>query len=224
MKHAKLFEKPMVTVDIVVFTIENKKLKTLLIRRKYAPFKDKWALPGGFVRAREELEEAALRELKEETGVGDVYLEQLYTFGKTKRDPRGRIITVSYVALISRDPMRLKASHDARAVRTFSISSLPDLAFDHKEIISYALTRLRNKIQYTNVAWSILPKTFTLGEIQKVYEIILGKHMDKRNFRKKILSLGMLFELRKVRRGLRQRPARLYTFRTRKYAELRKFF
>lgn len=222
-KPKSTFEKAMTTVDIVVFTIENKKLKILLIQRKYSPFKHMWALPGGFVRSSEELESAALRELKEETGVSGAYLEQLYTFGGKNRDPRGRVITVAYVALVPRHTMRLKASYDAADVDTFSTASLPRLAFDHKEIIQYALTRLRNKIQYANVAWSLLPKTFTLGEIQRVYEIILGKRLDKRNFRKKILSLGMLRELRTMRRGLRQRPARLYTFRTKTYAELKKF-
>lgn len=218
------FETPKVTVDIVVFTIDDKKLKTLLVLRKYPPFKDRWALPGGFIRKHEELPQAALRELKEETGVKKVYLEQLYTFGEEKRDPRGRIITISYFALVPKGHIRLKASHDAKEARLFPINVLPKLAFDHQKIVTYALTRVRNKIQYTNTAWSLLPEKFSLSEIQEVYEKIWGRRVDKRNFRKKILSLGLIKPVKGIQRGLKQRPAKLHSFKTKKYLELRRFF
>lgn len=220
----KKFESSMITVDVVVFTIEAQKLAVLLIKRKYGPYQGMWALPGGFIRKSEGLLHAAARELKEETGVSGVYLEQLYTFGNPPRDPRGRVITVAYLALVPRHTVHLKASYDAADVDIFPVEKLPRLAFDHAQIIAYALTRLRNKLQYTNVAWSLMPKHFTLGEIQKVYELILGKKTDKRNFRKKILSLGILNGAKGILEGLRQRPAQLYRFKTKKYTELRKFF
>lgn len=218
------FENPKVTVDIIIFTIEDNKLKTLLIRRKSPPFKGKWALPGGFLEKDEDIYNAALRELNEETGVKGVYLEQLYTFGEPRRDPRGRVVTVVYFALVPRQLMEIKASDDAADARLFSMADLPDLAFDHRKILSYVLNRIRNKVQYSNVIWSLLPKKFTLTEIQKVYEIVLNKRMDKRNFRKKLLSVGLLKSAKKTIIGLRQRPAEIYTFKTTKYIELKRFF
>ncbi|QQG45192.1 MAG: NUDIX hydrolase [Candidatus Sungiibacteriota bacterium] len=220
----KKFEKPMMTVDVVFFTIDQNKLKVLLVKRKYDPYGGFWALPGGFIRKNEEMYEAAARELKEETGVRGVYLEQLYTLGALGRDPRGRVVTVAYFALAPRPTKKLKPSYDAAEAGWFLVDKLPRLAFDHKKIIVYALRRVRNKIQYTNAAWSLLPATFSLGEGQKVYESILGHRLDKRNFRKKFLSLGLLQKISKVRRGLRQRPAQLYKFKTKKYVELKRFF
>ena len=224
MKYFSKTEAPRVTADIVIFTIDDGELKTLLVKRKLEPFKSLWALPGGFVKKGENLAEAAARELKEETGVSGAYLEQLYTFGDPKRDPRGRVITVAYFALMQRYQLKIKASSDATEAKLFSVSSLPKLAFDHGEILEYALTRLRNKIQYTNAVWSILPENFTLGEIQNVYEIIWGRKTDKRNFRKKLLSLGLLRPAGKTKKGFRQRPAKLYAFKTKKYVELKRFF
>src|SRR4030042_4622577 len=142
------FPKPSVTVDIVVFTIENDELKVLLVKRKLNPFKDKWAIPGGFVRIKESLEDAAKRELEEETGVKDVYLEQLYTFGDPERDPRGRVITVAYMALINSEKINLKATTDASEAKWFPVKKIPDLAFDHKKIFDYSLKRLRWKFEY----------------------------------------------------------------------------
>lgn len=218
------FENPKITVDIVIFTIEDNKLKVLLIKRKSPPFKGKWALPGGFLKKDEDIYNAALRELKEETGVKGVYLEQLYTFGEPKRDPRGRVVTISYFALAPRQLMKIKASDDAADARLFSIVALPILAFDHNKILSYVLYRIRNKIQYSNIIWSLLPKKFALTEIQKVYETIWNKRIDKRNFRKKLLSLGLLKSVKETLTGLRQRPAKLYKFKTTKYKELKRFF
>lgn len=212
------------TVDVVVFTVEKNKLSVLLIQRKYPPYQGMWALPGGFLRKNEELEKAALRELKEETGVSGVYLEQLYTLGGLGRDPRGRVITVAYFALVPRGVMKLRASDEAQETKLFRVLRIPPLAFDHKKIIAYALQRLRNKIQYTNAVWSLMPGAFTLSELQRIYELILGRKLDKRNFRKKILALGLVRPLPKMRRGFRQRPAKLYQFKTRQYMELKRFF
>ena len=224
MNYFKNTENPRVTCDIVIFTIDDGELKTLLVKRKLEPFKGMWALPGGFVRKNEDLPDAAVRELREETGVSGVYLEQLYTFGLPGRDPRGRVITVAYFALIHRNKLKFKASSDASEAKLFSVSSMPKLAFDHAGILEYALIRLRNKIQYTNAVWSILPENFTLGEIQNVYEIIWARITDKRNFRKKLLSLGLLKPAGKMKKGFRQRPAKLYAFKTKKYVELKRFF
>lgn len=213
----------MVTTDIVIFTLEEGRLKVLLVKRKNPPFKGQWAFPGGFVEQDEDLMEAARRELKEETGVSGVFFEQLFTFGEVGRDPRGRVVTVAYVALMSSHALKPKAASDAMEVTLFPASAPPRLAFDHKKILEYALVRLRNKIDYTNVVWSLLPQKFTLREIQEVYESIWGKRVDKRNFRKKILSLGLLKPLPAVRKG-RQRPAQLYSFKTTRYTELKRFF
>lgn len=212
------------TVDIVIFTIENGLLKVLLVKRKYPPFKGAWAFPGGFVNYNEDVPVAARRELYEETTVKSGYLEQLYTFGKPRRDPRGRVVTVAYFALTPRNKLCISAADDAEDAGLFPVEAHPKLAFDHKEILAYALKRLRNKIQYTNIVWSLLPKEFALSEIQHVYETIWGHKMDKRNFCKKMLSLGLLESLKKKRKGARQRPAKLYKFKTTKYTELKRFF
>ncbi|MDA2922615.1 NUDIX hydrolase [Patescibacteria group bacterium AH-259-L07] len=216
-------EKPQVAVDIVVFAIINNKLSILLIRRGTKPFKGYWALPGGMVLKNESLKKAAIRELKEETGIGDIYLEQLYTFGAPFRDPRGRIVSVSYFALISKKykPV-LKPTTDAVAAQWLGVKKLPRLAFDHKEIISYALKRLRWKLEYTNIASQLLSNYFTLSELQHVYEIILGKKLDKRNFRKKILSLDLIKPTRRKRKGVAYRPPQLWKFITNKHIVLDK--
>ena len=203
-------ETPAVAVDIILFTILDHDLKVLLVKRKYPPFKGVWAIPGGFVRPDEPLEQAATRELLEETNVKDVYLEQLYTFGDPKRDPRKRVISVSYFALVNADNFRLKASGDTTDVRWFSMYALPSLGFDHKTILDYALLRLRYKLEYTTVAFSLLPKRFTLTQLQDAYEIIFHREFDKRNFRKKILSLGLLKETPDIQKAVKHRPAKLY--------------
>jgi 8-oxo-dGTP diphosphatase len=209
----KKYEKPSVTVDIIIFTIKSNDLQVLLIKRKTWPFKNMWAIPGGFVGITEPLDEAAKRELKEETGVKNVYLEQLYTFGEPKRDPRTRVITVAYYALIASEHIRLEASTDAADVRWHSADEIPKLAFDHNKILEYALQRIRNKIEYTNLAFQLLPEKFTLTELQKVYEIILGKKLDKRNFRKKVKETGVLTPLKDSKMEGAHRPAQLFSFR-----------
>jgi 8-oxo-dGTP diphosphatase len=211
-KSWKDYDKPSVTVDIVIFTMQNNELKVLLIKRGLEPFKDKWAIPGGFVRMNESLEDAAIRELKEETGVKDVYLEQLYSFGNPKRDPRGRVITISYMALINSEKIKLKAATDVSAVQWFSIKNIPNLAFDHKKILDYSLKRLKWKFEYTTVAFSLLPKEFTLGEVQNIYEVVFNQQFDKRNFSKKILSLNILKE-EAIKRDVSHRPPQLYSLK-----------
>lgn len=207
------YARPSVTVDIVIFTIADDDLKVLLIRRAADPFKGRWALPGGFVEINESLDHAAARELQEEVGVTNVYLEQLYTFGDTNRDPRGRVISVAYFALIDAEKQRIVAASDAAHTEWQSVFQPPRLAFDHKQILDYAVWRLRNKIEWTTVGYELLPKKFTLSELQRVYEIILQRPVDKRNFRKKILAQGQIRELEETRGDVAHRPARLYSFR-----------
>lgn len=209
------YQCPSVTVDILVFTIEDSELKVLLIKRAIKPFKDEWALPGGFIKMNESLEDAALRELVEETGVKNVYLEQLYTFGDPGRDPRTRVITISYFALVPSAKLDLKASTDAADVAWFPIKKLPQLAFDHKIIIDYAMNRLKSKIEYSNIVYGLLLPKFRLSELQKVYEVILSKKMDKRNFRKWILSLGLLESTGEKDTDGAHRPAELFKFKKR---------
>lgn len=207
---------PPLTVDLVIFTVAGNDLKVLLIQRKQEPFKECWALPGGFVESDESLEKAAARELKEEVGVTDVYLEQLYTFGEPKRDPRGRVISVAYFALVDAERQQIRAASDAADAQWHSVFNPklgPKLAFDHKQILEYAVWRLRNKIEWTTVGYELLPKKFTLSELQRVYEIILQKPVDKRNFRKKILAQGQIRELNETRSDGAHRPAKLYSFR-----------
>lgn len=202
--------RPAVTVDIIVFTIRDSQLKLLLIRRAYPPYKGKWALPGGFVMTNESLDEAASRELNEETGVSGVYLEQLYTFGKPKRDPRERVITVAYYALIPSEKIQLQAATDAEAVGWFGMGELPELAFDHIDIVKMAHERLVAKLDYSTLAFQFLPDTFTLHELQNIYEIIYQEETDKRNFRKWILGLGQIEETGDKSTGGAHRPAKLY--------------
>jgi len=201
-----------VAVDIVLFTIEEEKLKTLLIQRRFPPYENTWALPGGFVKQEESIDDAALRELEEETNVQAVYLEQLFTFGQPKRDPRGRVISVAYYALVNNSSVQPKESEESIEVRWFPVGAVPQLAFDHRHIIEYALERLRSKVNYTTVAFQALPKKFTLSELQRAYEIILEEELDKRNFRRKMLELKILRSCAEVRRDKPHRPAQLYSF------------
>ncbi|NOZ73398.1 MAG: NUDIX hydrolase [Chloroflexi bacterium] len=208
----KEYPRPMVTVDLVLFTFAEQELRVLLIRRGHEPFAGAWALPGGFVNIDEKLETAAQRELREETGVTGVYLEQLYTFGDPDRDPRGRVITVAYFGIVGADTaVTLQAGDDAREARWFNVYNLPPLAFDHGRIIRYAIQRLRYKLEYTALGFLLLPKVFTLSELQQVYEIVLQETLDKRNFRRKVLSQGILERTDKMKYG-DHRPAQLYRF------------
>jgi 8-oxo-dGTP diphosphatase len=209
------YETPLVTVDIVLFTIEGGKLKVLLIQRKRPPFQHMWAIPGGFIRVGETLEDAAQRQLYEETNVQDIYLEQLYSFGGPNRDPRARVITVAYYALISAERLKLEAKANAEDVRWLDISQLPELAFDHQEIVQRAWDRLKAQMKDSNISFQLLPEKFTLTELQRVYELILAKKLDKRNFRKKILSSGIVVETEETKMDGYHRPAQLYAFKER---------
>jgi 8-oxo-dGTP diphosphatase len=201
---------PAVTVDVVVFTIENDDLKVLLIQRDLEPFEGQWALPGGFVDIDESLGHAAKRELKEETGVSASFLEQFYTFGRPDRDPRERIITVAYYALIPNDELSLAAGDDARDAKLYSTNELPALAGDHESIFRLAKQRVTEKLNDPFFAFQMLPKTFTMYELRRVHELFLGQERDKRNFRKKIIALDQIEETGEKRESVRHRPARLY--------------
>jgi len=201
---------PAVTTDVVIFSIRDQQLKLLLIKRGGAPFKGKWALPGGFVELDESLEEGARRELEEETGLAGVFLEQLYTFGQPGRDPRERVITVAYYALIPSDQVSLCAATDAEAVGWFSMDELPGLAFDHQNIVDMAHERLAAKLDYSTLAFQFMASEFTLSDLQQVYEIILQESIDKRNFRKWVLAMERIEETGEVKRDGPHRPAKLY--------------
>ena len=207
-------------VDCVVFGLDETDLKVLLIQRKLHPFQHAWALPGGFVHLDETIDEAARRELEEEAGVTDVYLEQLYTFGTLDRDPRERVVTVAYYALAKLSDHRIRAATDAMGVGWFGLDDLPKLAFDHAGIVTRAHDRLRGKVRYAPIGFELLPPRFSLTQLQRLYEIILGTDLDKRNFRKKILAMDLLVETDEVEQGVRHRAARLYRFDRRKYDRL----
>ena len=210
---ADAFDRPSVAVDVVALTAREGKLQVLLVQRGVWPHEGAWALPGGFVRLDESLDDAARRELAEETGVSaSSYLEQLYTLGAVERDPRTRVISVAYYALLPEPQLAPRAGTDAAEARWWPLSELPPLAFDHAQIVEMALARLRAKLGYTSVAVALLPDEFTLTELQNTYELILGRVLDKRNFRKKLLSLGLLEGLQKQRREGAHRPAQLFKF------------
>lgn len=201
---------PAVTTDIVLFTVRNDRLQVLLIQRRNPPFQGSWALPGGFIDLEEDLADGAKRELKEETGIQNVYLEQLYTFGKPARDPRERVISVAYYALTPSEALTLQPASDATAAGWFAFDDLPELAFDHRDIIDKAHERLVAKLDYSTIAFQFLPKQFTLSELQDVYEIIRSEPLDKRNFRKWILGRNLIESTGTERRNGSHRPAQLF--------------
>jgi 8-oxo-dGTP diphosphatase len=202
---------PRVAVDAVLFTLADRFLQTLLVKIRKGPFAGRWAFPGGLVQVGESLDEAAHRELCEKTGVQDLYLEQLYTFGDAYRDPAAHTVAVAYFALVPHFDHALRSGEKYADIGWFPVRALPELAYDHNAIAAYALQRLQAKLSYTNIVYSLLPREFTLAELQEIYEVLLHKKLDRRNFRRKILTLGLLKPLQKTRRGA-HRPAALYTF------------
>jgi len=207
------YENPGVTVDLVIFTVSEDALKAMMVRRAEAPYPGAWSLPGGFIKLGESLEEAALRVLKEKTGVDNVYLEQLYTFGQPERDPRARVITVAYFALIPWKQLEQPESNKIADLIWNPVDQLPELAFDHEEILKFAVRRLRTKVSYSNIVYGLMPKSFRLSELQRMYEIIINGSLDKRNFRKRMLATGLLRETGKKDINGAHRPAKLYQFK-----------
>lgn len=222
MSYTYRYARPALAVDCVVFGFDDGDLKVLLVQRKFKPFKNKWAFPGGFVEMKETLDEAARRELEEETQIKGLFLEQLYTFSGIHRDPRERVISIGYYALVKLADYRPKAADDAREVGWFSVSKVPPLAFDHNLILETALARLQGKVRYQPVGFELLPEKFTLPQLQHLYEAILHCEFDKRNFRKKFLKMGLLKPLNEVQDGVAHRAARLYRFDSQKYEQLKK--
>ena len=211
-----------VAVDAVVFGYSNNELKILLIQQKYGETKDQWALPGGFVKDSEGLDEAVKRELCEETGVKATYLEQLYTFGNPKRDSRFRVVSIAYIALINPKNSQLEASTDAKDAQWFDVKSLPKLAYDHQTIISVGLERLKAKINYQPIGFDLLATYFPFSDLENLYQTILDKKIDRRNFRKKILSFNILEETDKISQAGSGRPAKLFKFNLTNYKRLEK--
>lgn len=218
----KISQNIKVAVDAVVFGYQQKELSVLLIKRGIEPFKGDWALPGGLVLENESLEHAVERELLEETGVTIDYLEQLYTFGTPKRDPRNRVISVTYFGLVSPNHFKISADSDASEVQWFPIHKLPQLAFDHNLILTTALQRLQNKMNYQPIGFELLKKEFPFSDLENLYQTILNQKIDRRNFRKKIMSFGILTETDKIHQPSSGRPAKLFKFNAKKYKELEK--
>ena len=210
-----------ITVDTVILTLKNDSLQVLLVKRDNEPFKGKWAIPGGYVRMSENLDDAAMRVLKEKTNVDNIYLEQLYTFGDPLRHPVARVITCAYFALIRSEDVNVSTDEN---VQWHRVDDLPALAFDHKEIIQYSLKRTRERLELCPVAYQLLNEKFTLTEMQRAYELIMGKSLDKRNFRKKVTQTEGLKELNEFSKTSSKRPARLYTFESIKLNSKRAHF
>jgi len=222
MPHTYQYPRAALTVDCVVFGFDEGELKVLLIQRALEPFKGKWALPGGFVRVDETLDDAARRELEEEAGLKEVFLEQLYSFGAVHRDPRERVVSVAYYALVKLAAHDTKAATDAADARWFPVSQVSKLAFDHADILATALGRLKGKVRYQPIGFELLPPKFTLSQLQHLYEAVLETELDKRNFRKKVLGFGLLVPLKETQMAGRHRPAQLFEFDADKYDKLKK--
>lgn len=211
-----------VSIDCVLFGFDGGELKILLIERNEEPFKDWWALPGYLIGDNESLDQSASRILHELTGLTDVYMEQYYAFGEVGRHPQGRVVTIAYYAMLrlGGDKVLKPLTNYAKKAQWININELPKLAFDHQYIFDKGLEKIKRRIKHLPIAFELLPEKFTLTQVQNVYELILGKKLDKRNFRKKILSFGVLKELDEKQKGVSFRAATLYKFDKRKYAKL----
>jgi len=201
-----------VATDVVIFTVVRGELKVLLIKMKKKPYTNKWALPGGLVHAEESVDDAAKRILEEKTGVSKVYLKQLAAFGRVGRDPFGRVVSVAYFALVSSDKLKLKTTEEYSDVAWFDVKKVTDLAYDHDEILRTAVSQLKGELMYSKISAGLLPTEFTLTDLQHLYEVILNRNIDKRNFRKKIQQSGLIKAVGKQRKGTASRPAALFKF------------
>jgi 8-oxo-dGTP diphosphatase len=219
-KYCYEYPRPSVTTDCVIFGFDGVDINILLIERGLEPFKGRWALPGGFVNMDESTEEGALRELQEETGIENVFIEQLYTFSDVNRDPRGRVISVAYFALVRTSDYQVLAGDDAQQAKWFRLSEIPSLAFDHDMVLRIAHNRLKGKIRYQPVGFELLDEKFTMPELQLLYESILGTKFDRRNFNTKMMKTGLLITLDEKKKGTPHRAPRLLKFDKRKYDEL----
>ncbi len=206
------------SVDPVIFGFDKGTLKILLIKRNEDPFQSNWALPGELVFPNEDLDDAPLRVLKEATGLTDVFLEQVQAFGKVDRHPLGRVLTIAYYSLVNIHKVKPpKAAAFAEKVEWIDVDKIRELAFDHSEIVKACLKQLRLNLRIHPIGFELLPEKFTLTELQSLYEAVLQKQLDKRNFRKKILSMGILKDIKEYQKGVAHRPAKLYTFDAEKY-------
>lgn len=221
-KYTYDYPRPAVTTDCIIFGFDETDLKVLLIERGIEPYKGSWAFPGGFLNMDETTEEGAKRELEEETGLKNVFIEQLYTFSDVNRDPRGRVISVVYFALVKQKDFKAKAGDDASKAEWFSVKDIPKLAFDHEMIFRKALYRLKGKIRYQPIGFELLPEKFTLSELQHLYEVVLEMRLDKRNFRRKIQKMDLLIETGEKEQNVAHKAAMLYKFNKTKYDQLSK--
>lgn len=219
-KYTYDYQRPALATDCVIFGFDGGELKLLLIERENEPFKNKWALPGGFVFMEETTEACAKRILMEKVGIKHVFIEQLYTFSEVDRDPRERIISVSYFALVNKHQYEVIAGRDTVKAEWFELSRLPKLAFDHAKIVKMAIQRLKGKVSYQPIGFELLNEKFTLTQLQAVYEAILETTIDKRNFRKKILSMGLLIALDEKEKNVARKAAYYYKFDNKTYKEL----
>lgn len=219
-KYCYEYPRPSVTTDCIIFGFDEGELKLLLIERGIEPFLGRWAFPGGFLQMEESSDDCARRELFEETGIENVFIEQLYTFSDVDRDPRGRVITISYYALVKLSDYKLYAGDDAKNAQWFPISKVPPLAFDHDRILRVALNRLRGKIRYQPIGFELLSEKFTMPELQILYETVLEMKLDRRNFRKKIVDTGLLIDHNESVKGVPHKGAKYFSFNKKKYMEL----
>ncbi len=220
LKYQYDYQRPALATDCVIFGFDGGELKLLLIEREKEPFKNKWALPGGFVFMEETTETCAKRILLEKAGIKNMFIEQLYTFSDIDRDPRERIISVAYFALVNKHQYELVAGRDTIKAEWFEISNLPKLGFDHGKIVKTAIQRLKGKVSYQPIGFELLDEKFTLTQLQAVYESILGTSIDKRNFRKKILGMGLLLALEEKEKNVARKAARFYKFDNKAYKDL----